>query len=220
MDKAQCHGSNFIICCILQLAVLTIAMDPGLSDSLDEIKGARCWSVYSDAGDTLSGVSDDLELIRVLGWLEFASALGALVASIYDRLQEDEDGKEDRPASDRNALIISVVLIAVDVGLSVVDFFKFTLDSKNDFLALTESVNEDESLLNGGFSEMPKCLWLKENVKPTHVVNEENCLASDAIMEDGDTVSGWKLSIIITISIWSCCICLRCMFKDPSVTQS
>jgi hypothetical protein len=72
---------------ILQIAVLVVATDPTLKDGLDEISGARCWSVYSSATRTLDGITGDLEMILVFGGFEMAVVILAAIAAIIDRVR-------------------------------------------------------------------------------------------------------------------------------------
>ena len=72
---------------VLQIAVLVVATDSSLKDGLDEISGARCWSVYSDAKSTLDGIANDLEMVLVFGGFEMAVVILAAIAAIIDRVR-------------------------------------------------------------------------------------------------------------------------------------
>ena len=100
------------------------------------------------SNDTLSG----LEWIVILGWMELVIVLVALSSAIIDRFKEDEDKDFDRNLVQRLGLVISVLAIFFDVVISSIDFFKFTVESRENFVALSDTLTTVEETDAGNYA--------------------------------------------------------------------
>ena len=101
---------------VLQVAVLVVATDSSLKDGLDEIAGARCWSVYSDAKSTLDGIAGDLEMVLVFGGFEMAIVILAAIAAIIDRVPSSV-GSGPLKKQVGNSILVTLVSRPNSVGM-------------------------------------------------------------------------------------------------------
>ena len=191
---------------ILQIAVLALAMDGVFMSDINAITDASCWTGYKSFL-TWNSVAEDLMLIRVLGWLELCSGVVSILATIYER-----SGKRDSTMS-MFGLLLAFVMMAVDVILSVVDFFAFTLPTKNEMDSFFDSLSTNDAA---------NCIFYNETVNPTMITAKDNCLpAVNDVGMLGST--GWFIWVAVLGSIWGCCgivgLCLALTGKGPLVRE-
>ena len=155
----------------------------------------------SGADDNVSSLIGDLEMINTLGWLELIIVLVAISSAIYDRVKEDKVEETDHNLMQRVGLAVSLVAVLVDVLLSSIDFFKFTLDSNDGVQDLFASITNTDYTTDTSNS-WKKCLFMTEDIKKAHAISATNCFEDVNSGGGAGGLAGWEVSLIILVLFW------------------
>ena len=182
---------------ILQVAVLVVAFDPAFMEDLDSVESANCWSDFNSYV-VWDGIKGDLKLIRVLGGLEaflgVVSLGGALVEHTSDETTKHNVG-----------LTFTFIAMLLDVIISVIDFFAFTMPAQSEIEELFDKMTSDSS---------DNCVRFSANqtTLPVMVTSFDNCLEPTIVVGHVGSI-GWIICTSILTPIWAIVLMCFCVYK-------
>jgi len=211
---------------ILQVAVLCITSgrssenNPNMAKVLEIVNSATCWSLMTPARDLMNDTISSLEWVNILGWMELGVVLLGLGSAMHDRFKQDkEDTDTATPSFKRIGLVVSLLAIFFDVLLSSIDFFKFTIESHENFKTLIDSLSEYEEAqieegqfdpYSGWDSECPQCVrpTLQKCIIATEIFNpvqveptlEGGCVESNIRGMTG--TPAWGVAMLNLALLW------------------
>ena len=185
---------------ILQISVITLSFGGEFNSDVNNLFDGRCWEKGSNAQIDVNDIIGGLKGVKYLGAVELILGLISFGAAHWTLLADENEVKQ----MDSKAFLLSVVMLFIDMLLSTLDFFYFTIEGKQSFDSLSQSLLEHQTHKTN--SAYPVCVLYDDVYTLIRAVASDNCLEL-VVSEYSAPLVPWEICMIVMSCLWIVYLC-------------